>query len=64
MTQQFEIHKGHGNVKDKWFWELQYQMGVVREHSRCFDSKDDARRSAAVLKRLAYRARIVERDKE
>ncbi len=61
---RFEIHKGHGDAKDKWFWELMDGQGVVREHSRCHDSKDDARRSIMVLKQLAPNALVIERDKE
>lgn len=58
----FEVHKGRGEKKDGWFWELYDVQGFPGEHSRCYDSKADAIHAIMYLKRNTANAPIVERD--
>ncbi len=58
----FEVHRGHGQAKDGWFWELFDVQGIVGAHSRCYDSKEDAVHAIMFLKRNTANAPIVMKE--
>jgi uncharacterized protein YegP (UPF0339 family) len=61
---RFEVHKGHGEKKDGWFWELQDTQGSVGAHSRCYESREAAVQAIHFLKKHTANSLIIVRDEE
>lgn len=61
---RFNVHKGHGEKKDGWFWELKDGQGTVGAQGRCYESQEAALHAIHFLKKYVANSLIIVEDTE
>ena len=61
---RFEVFKGHGNVKDVFYWHLKAPNSEIVCQSEGYQSKQAAMDTVAALKRFGVNALVIDLDRE